>query len=47
MCFYRIYSTWSVSQWDLWEGHCGKAGWAAMGFIAVGDRPNFEALRQV
>ena len=32
MCFYSVFYTWSVNQWDLWEGHRGKPGWAATGF---------------
>ena len=36
-----------MNQWDLWEGHGSKPGREVTGFLAMGDRPNFEALRQV
>ena len=46
MCVYSFYSTWSVNQWDLWEGTVANQVGQLQGFIAVGDHPKFEALRQ-
>ena len=41
--FYNFYSTWSVNQWGMEANQAVEP----QGFIAMGDRPNFEALRQV
>ena len=37
----HFYSTWSVNEWDLWEGHGGKPGREATGFYCCGRSSKF------